>query len=441
MNEMVITVGIVLPVLCIMAVWFIRFFGEMGAGGMDNRFGRWCREGYSYQGEPLHYKTAVKVFAAAFLVRVAIWLLGVVVCTQFVPYYQELGTFGFSEFLQSLCRWDAMHYLNLAELGYQDYIEDGQHLFLVFFPLYPWLVRIVHAIVPNWMVAALAVSSLSFCIGSVFFYGVLQEEYGKKIAKRSFSLFCVAPFAFFFGGIMTESLFFCLLSAGFFYIRRHNWLAAGIIGTFCSMCRVQGILLLGVGLVEFFVTYRPFDYWREGKLKQFGRLFLTKCSFLFLTLVGNFIYFGINKSVEGDWFRFRVYQEEHWYHTTTWVTKCVNEIVSYFFHTNDMEMRKYVWLPEIALFIAAMLLLACSLRHHPLRYSAFLFVYTLVNYSVTFLISGGRYMACALPMFWFLAELTVRHKFLYYLYYLILIVSLGFLVFFLHGFMSGQQVL
>ena len=70
--------------------------------------------------------------------------------------------------------------------------------------------------------------------------------------------------------------------------------------------------------------------------------------------------------------------------------------------------------------------------------SAFLFVYTLVNYSVTFLISGGRYMACALPMFMILAESTKKHK---WIYSLILVISFFLLEVYFRAYMSGWQVM
>ena len=47
-------------------------------------------------------------------------------------------------------RYDAVHYLRLASVGYQNNIEDGQHLTLVFFPLYPWLMRLLHLVIPSW---------------------------------------------------------------------------------------------------------------------------------------------------------------------------------------------------------------------------------------------------------------------------------------------------
>lgn len=439
MGDWVLPVGIVFLGLGMAIVWFCRFFAEMGLEYPEGRFKSWCLKKRDYQGETFTVRAAGRVFTAALLVRLVIYLAGILICTQFVEYYKQLESFTFQEFLGSWKRWDATHYLNLAQMGYENYIENGQHLFLVFFPLYPWVLRIFYPIIQNWEMTGLFVSTLAFCIGSVFFYGVILEEYGKELARRSFLLLSFYPFSFFFGGIMSESLFFCLLAAGFFFIRRHNWIAAGGIGAFCSMCRIQGILLLGVGLVEFFVTYRPVECLRKKKFQRFLHDFFTRGSFLFLTPIGSLIYLAINKSVEGEWFRFRVYQKEHWYHTTTFVANCLNEMISYITaQGTNVNSKTYIWIPEFWVFVATVFLLVYSIRRHPLRYSAFLFVYTLVNYSVTFLISGSRYMACALPAFIFLAEWTAKRKILYYI---ILFIFICLFLFYFQGFMSGQQVL
>lgn len=81
------------------------------------------------------------------------------------------------------------------------------------------VISLVHPLlslfVNSYAVAAFAVSIISFCVGCVFFYGAVKEEYGASIAEKSLTLLLLYPFSFFFGGIMTESLFFCLISAGF----------------------------------------------------------------------------------------------------------------------------------------------------------------------------------------------------------------------------------
>src|SRR5262249_49280601 len=55
--------------------------------------------------------------------------------------------------------WDAVHYLNLAKNGY---VAAGDaRVSLVFFPLYPWLVRLMAFVVRDYLVAALIVSGLA----------------------------------------------------------------------------------------------------------------------------------------------------------------------------------------------------------------------------------------------------------------------------------------
>ena len=108
-------------------------------------------------------------------------------------------------------RWDAPHYIHLAELGYGGYLEEGKPLFLVFFPLYVWLVRGVTVLVGDTALAGMGVSWLCFGWGSVYVYRLAAEEYGRSAAGRSLALLWSFPFSFFFGGIMTESLFLLTL--------------------------------------------------------------------------------------------------------------------------------------------------------------------------------------------------------------------------------------
>lgn len=388
--------------------WFGRFLYETGCikGGKEKIF----RADASFSGEGVLKREMIQVFVMALAIRLLVYLAGAV----WMLLNSQETSFTLQQVLNQWERWDAPHYINLAKLGYEDFIEDGQHLFLVFFPLYPWLMRAMHLVVRNWHLCGILISTVAFCVGSCYFYAFVKEEFGKDMAEKSYVLFAAYPFAFFFGGIMTESLFFCLLSAGLYYIGRHRFLVAGVIGLFLSLCRVQGVLLLGVGLVEFFVSYQPGECFRTKRLGAFWKDFFTKGIWLFLIPVGNLIYFYLNYRVEGDFFRFQYYQEHHWYHTTTWVPRCMSEILGYLFGEDTTNaMRLAVWLPEVLIFVLTVACLVYMVRRHPLKYSAFLLVYTMVNYSVTFLISGGRYMACALPLFIVLADIGKDRPMLY----------------------------
>ena len=105
------------------------------------------------------------VFGTALLFRILIFLAAALLAGRLLG-----GGGGSSWALDLWKKWDAWHYVNLAELGYEGYVENGQHLFVVFFPLYVWLVRLAARVIGNTMAAGLLVSFLSFGGGCVYLY-------------------------------------------------------------------------------------------------------------------------------------------------------------------------------------------------------------------------------------------------------------------------------
>lgn len=410
-------------------LWVITFITKL-AGGKNI-----LENTYVPKGEEVTRKEIIKVFLYAFMFRTGIYIVGVVISMIF----SEETTFSFSDFLASWNRWDSQHYIDLAEKGYADCIENGQHLFLVFFPLCPWLLKIVHFVIRDWQVAFLVLSTFAYCVGAVFFFLCISEEYGKKTAEKALILVSVWPFAFFFGGMMTESLFFATLSIGFYFIKKHNWFAVGLTGLFCSLCRVQGILLLGVAGVEFLETYSPILMWKEKKIGQFFKEVFTKGICLLLIPVGNLIYFYLNYKVEGNPFIFKKYQVEHWFHEVTTFNKGFGDVWKYFTDkgtTNSMKMS--VWLPEVFIVVLVIIVLFYALKTQPLKYTAYLWVYTMVCYGVTFLISGGRYMLCALPIFIIAGDFFDRHE---RLYRFTVILSAALMAIYMTGYFNGKQIM
>lgn len=387
------------------------------------------------KGEKVTKEEIIKVFLYALLFRIGIYIVGVVISMIFS---EETG-FTFSDFLSNWNRWDSQHYIDLAGKGYAGCVENGQHLFLVFFPLCPWLLKIVHFIIRDWQLAFLILSTIAYCVGAVFFYICISEEYGKKTAQKALTLISVWPFAFFFGGMMTESLFFATLSIGFYFIKKHNWFAVGLTGLFCSLCRVQGILLLGVAGVEFLQTYSPVIMWKEKKIALFFKEVFTKGIYLLLIPVGNLIYFYLNYKVEGNPFKFQEYQKNHWNHEVTSFNKGFGDVWNYFKDsgtTNSMKLS--IWLPEVIVVILVIVVLFYAIKTQPLKYTAYLWVYTMVCYGVTFLISGGRYMLCALPIFIIAGDFFERHEMLYKL---AVILSTALMAVYMAGYFNGKQIM
>lgn len=147
-------------------------------------------------------------------------------------------------------RWDAVHYLNIATLGYQG--TD-----MAFFPLYPLLIRIVGSLAGNHLIGGLLISNASFFFGLLFLYKLLEHEYDRAVARRAIFYVSIFPTAVYFTAVYTESLFFMLTVASFYYLRSREWWVAGVFGFFAALTRVEGVLLLVPFIIEWMTQARP----------------------------------------------------------------------------------------------------------------------------------------------------------------------------------------
>lgn len=146
-------------------------------------------------------------------------------------------------------RWDAVHYLTIATQGYQG--TD-----MAFFPLFPLLLRIVGSVLGSHLVAGIIIANAAFFFGLLYLYKLLEHEYDRPVARRAIFYVSIFPSAFFFSAVYTESLFFMLTVASFYYMRAHRWWLAGAIGFFAAMTRVEGILLAVPFLIEWYAQQR-----------------------------------------------------------------------------------------------------------------------------------------------------------------------------------------
>jgi Gpi18-like mannosyltransferase len=147
-------------------------------------------------------------------------------------------------------RWDAVHYLDIATHGY--YGTD-----MAFFPLYPLLVRIVGSLAANHLVAGLLISNASFFFGLLYLYKLLEHEYDRAVARRAIFYVSIFPTSVYFTAVYTESLFFMLTVASFYYMRGRSWWLAGLFGFFAALTRVEGVLLIVPFLIEWWAQDRP----------------------------------------------------------------------------------------------------------------------------------------------------------------------------------------
>lgn len=354
------------------------------------------------KGESATGKTLAKVFFVALLFRLAV-AVGSLLLYRFL----SGGSLDFSELPSLWARWDAPHYIHLTELGYCGYLENGQPLFLVFFPLYVWLTRVMTMVIHNVAAAGMLVSWLCFAWGSVYLYRMTIEEYGPRTAGRTLLLLWTFPFSFFFGGIMTESLFLLTTTAGLYAIRRHQWGRAALWGILAAMTRMQGVLLIGAACAEIFCQVKPLA--EHGKRRRDAFLEIgRKLPLLFAPALGSLIYFGLNVYVTGNPFAFTEMQE-HWSQGFRWFPEVLLYLGKNALTWDNVVTRWEMWIPELVLFPLFALLLWRNWRRHRSMFTLYSFVYFVLTYCLSWLLSAGRYLSCAVPCFFFAADELEGH--------------------------------
>ena len=196
--------------------------------------------------------------------------------------------------------WDAPHYVSIAENGYVNTGDAAN--FIVFFPLYPALIRLFTVDFNYASVSALIISNVSSLAAFLYLYKLAKLEFNDKVAIKAVLFLSVFPTSYFLSAPYTEGLFFALLIASIYYARLGKWQFAGLISFLAALTRIEGLLLLPVLLVEYFHQ----KGWKPKK---------TDLNILWplLALAGFLIYLGINYQVTGSPFTFLTVEAVHWF--------------------------------------------------------------------------------------------------------------------------------
>jgi len=305
-------------------------------------------------------------------------------------------------------RWDAHHYIRLATYGYT-WTERGNPLLVVFFPLYPYLIRGVNFLVRDVLASAYIVSFASYLAGLCYLFHLVKLDFCKRTAWWAVVLISIFPTSFFFGAPHTESLFMLTTAATLYYIRTHKWLLAGIAGALATATRMVGVVLIASAAVEFIMHYKLFSLMRRDSWKIFFGLVFKKGAFILLMLIGIVVYLFINWHITGDPLRFLHYQSYNWNNGFQYFGEAMRgQVVSmpfYRFATWQHNSMLYIRLPNVLGFGFGlwMILYAC-LRRYNAGYIVYSLGYTFVSFSMVWLLSGGRYASALVPSFVFLAD-------------------------------------
>ncbi len=292
-------------------------------------------------------------------------------------------------------RWDAVHYIDVATYGYHG--TD-----MAFFPLYPLLIAGIGSLIGNHLVAGLIVSNAALFFGLLFLYKLVEHEFDRGVARRAIFYISIFPTAVFFSAVYTESLFFMLTVASFYYMRERRWWLAGGIGLFAALTRVEGVLLIVPFVIEWVMANRellrdPFDPERSKALRDA----LVNLLPLVLVCVGLGLYMGYLWVLNGDPMYFS-HVQIHWnrHLAAPWTSVITSFHKIAHAHNGQTVANEAIELVFTALMIGVLM---GGWRKLKPSYIAYMALSILIPMSTSSLMSMQRFALVLFPMFPILA--------------------------------------
>ncbi len=188
------------------------------------------------------------IAATIFLTRLPVLLAGViavtVVGTNPPPAAEALWRVSANEVANLLARWDTAFYYSIAADGYGWNPASFSHQNIVFFPLYPLMMRWGGALLGGQpLFAGMIVSLVAFAGAIVLLHRLAILELGEERAQSAVILLATFPYALFYSVVYTESLFLLLTVGAFYAMRRNRLSAVAACGVAAGLTRPNGFWL------------------------------------------------------------------------------------------------------------------------------------------------------------------------------------------------------
>ena len=310
-------------------------------------------------------------------------------------------------------RWDAPHYLDIVVFGYR--AIDNKDLFgpngyrsvypgdlplyIVFFPLFPWLATVVNVVLNNPVLSAFTVATIASLFVAPLLYRLVRHDEEHEIALRAAWFLLIFPTAYFLHIGYTEALFIALVLASFLLARNERWWLAGLAGGLAALTRVNGLVLIPALGAE------AFTQWLQRPPGE--RRLRVEWLAIGLVAVGFGLYIGLNQVVYGEPFAFLRIQHDHWYKSLAppWVG-----IASVWGWTStaDLDNRLMIgWMELLFIMIGLVGTIHAALRFRP-SWFAWMAGNWLLFVSTSFVVSVPRYSLTLFPLYVSLALASRR---------------------------------
>jgi Gpi18-like mannosyltransferase len=289
-------------------------------------------------------------------------------------------------------RWDANHYLNIAKDGYT---HNEDYTNLAFFPLYPYLGKVLSYVVGNTTLSLLLVSNIAFFFALIFLSKLLSLEYESKVVNRTLLYISVSPFSFFFFGVYTESLLLLTLVMAVYYIRKENYYYAAFWGIMLTATKLIGIVIIPFALWEYYLR-------NKNQVKKIG----FDIIYIPLMGLGLLAYMLHNQYLFGDFLINFESSRGGWVQYLNWpwvsFTKHINRIIS------GKAFQSFYF--DISFALLAIYLCIAGLKKLRSSYSLLNIFLVMIPISSNTLKSFSRFMVIIFPLFLVMALIVDNEK-------------------------------
>lgn len=299
---------------------------------------------------------------------------------------------GFFGWLEIWNRWDSINYLKLAQFGYSP-TGDTKTL-LGFYPLYPWLVRLVALGSGRYLLSAFIISTFASLIAAILFQRLLLLDYSAALAERAIFFLFIFPTSYFLHIGYSESIFLVLVFGSLLAARSGRWWLAALLGALSCMTRAMGPILISVLTIEAFLEYRKTRRW------QWRWLWIPAIG---VGLVG---YLWLNLHVTGNSLAFLAIRRQYFFTEPTWPWIGIGaKILAMNLRTTDGEM---VGIQEVFfIFLGLLCAIVSWIKLRP-SYAAWVTGNWLMFTSLAFILGVPRYTLVLFPIFILFAQLATR---------------------------------
>lgn len=147
-------------------------------------------------------------------------------------------------FFDSWSQFDGPEYLKIVESGY--WYTPGQRSPIVWFPLYPMLVKATTAVVSDPLIAGVVVSAIAG-LGAVMalWRWTETQDMTTSNATAALAMCMFYPYAWYLYGVVhADGLFLALAVSAFVLVERDRLFAAGLVGALATASRPTGMALI-----------------------------------------------------------------------------------------------------------------------------------------------------------------------------------------------------